>query len=167
MGGQFDDAVKCPECGTWGAKKFLWKVKCVNPACAKYDSEYAEAFQQSRLLERPASEAFPHLSGNADPNDYSLQIHYRNFRGNEIIYLADPKSAYPKGDYVVVRLVPTGERASFKLDKIRNRSEVESVLGKNPQPMGNERRILRYHLRRGTSSPAFEKLRLKYPDYQS
>ena len=44
---QFDDGVKCPKCGTWGAKKSLWKVKCVNPSCEKYDSEYAEVFRQS------------------------------------------------------------------------------------------------------------------------
>jgi hypothetical protein len=164
--GQFDDAVKCPDCGTWGAKKFLWKVKCTNPACAKYDSEYAEAFQQSRITGKAASEAFPHLRGKADPNDYSLRIRYRNFRGNEIVYSADPRSAYQQGEHVVVRLSPTGKRVAFKLSRIQNSSDVESALSENPQPTGNERRILHYHLRRGTTSASFEKLREKYPRYQ-
>ncbi|MGH7744885.1 MAG: hypothetical protein ACREQ5_08765 [Candidatus Dormibacteria bacterium] len=164
--GQFDEGVKCPKCGTWGARKSLWKVKCVNPACAKYDSEYAEGYKQSRISGKTASEVFPRLKGKADSNDYPLQIRYRNFRGNEIIYSADPRTAYQKSEFVVVRLAPTGKRVSFRLDKIQNRSDVESVLSDNPQPDGNERRILHYHLRRGTSSPVFEKLREKYPNYQ-
>lgn len=164
--GQFDDAVKCPECGTWGAKKSFWKVKCVNSGCAKYDSEHAAAFRQSRVVGKPASEIFPHLGGKADPNDYSLRIRYHNFRGDDIIYSADPGTACQQGEYVVVRLAPTGKRVSFKLANIQNRSEVESVVRENPLPSGNERRVLRYHLRRGSSSPAFEKLRQKYPNYQ-
>ncbi len=164
--GQYDDAVKCPECGTWGAKKFLWKVKCPNPACAKYNSEYAEAFRQSRVSGKSAAEMFPHLKGKADPNDYLLRIRYQNFRGNEVEYSADPRTAYQRNEYVVVRLAPTGQRASFKLDKIQNRGDIDSILSENPQPTGKERRVLHYHLRRGTSSPAFEKLRQKYPNYQ-
>ncbi|HTQ60961.1 MAG TPA: hypothetical protein VMI32_12090 [Candidatus Solibacter sp.] len=165
--GQFDDAVKCPKCGTWGAKKSLWKVKCVNPACAKYDSEYGEGYRQSRISGKTAIEIFPQLKGNAEPNDYTLQIRYHNFQGNEIIYSADPRTAYRQNQFVVVRLAPTGKRVSFRLDRIQNRSDVESVLSDSPQPDGKERRILHYHSRRGTSSPAFEKLREKYPNYQA
>lgn len=163
---QFDDGVKCPKCGTWGAKKSLWKVKCVNPSCEKYDSEYAEAFRQTRVTGKTASEVFPYLKGKADPNDYLLRIRYNNFRGNEIIYSADSRTAYQASEYVVVRLAPTGKRASFKLDRIQNRRDVESILSENPQPSGNERRVLHFHLKHGSSSPAFEKLRLKYPNYQ-
>jgi hypothetical protein len=164
--GQFDDAVTCPRCGTWGAKKFLWNVKCTNPSCVKFDSEYAAAFRQSRVVGKPASEVFPNLKGKADPNDYSLQIRYQNFRGNEITYSANPRCAYQQGEFVVVRLAPTGKRVSFRLARIQNRSDVESALSENSQPSGNERRILHYHLRHGSSSPAFEKLRRKYPNYQ-
>ena len=164
--GQFDDAVACPKCGTWGAKKSFWKVKCTNPSCEKYDSEYAEAFRQSRVMGKSASEVFAHLKGKADPNDYSMRIRYQNFRGNEIIYSADPATAYQRGEFAVVRLAPTGRRVSFKLAKIQNRSDVESVLSENPQPSGHERRVLHYHLKRGSSSPLFEELRQKYPKYQ-
>src|SRR5580692_6630372 len=164
--GQFDGAVMCPKCGTWGAKKSLWKVKCANPSCEKYDSEYAEAFRQSRIVDKPASEVFTHLEGKVDPNDYSMRIRYRNFRGNEIIYSADPRSAYQQGEFVVVRLAPTGKRVSFKLARIQNRGEVDSALSENPQPLRDERRILRYHSRRGSSSSAFEELRKKYPKFQ-
>ena len=164
--GQFDDAVHCPKCGTWGAKKSLWKVKCTNPSCEKYDSEYAQVFRQSRVVGKPAREVFTHLKGKADPNDYTMQIRYNNFRGDEIIYSADPGTAYQQGDFVVVRLAPTGKRVSFKLGRIQNRSDVESIVKDNPQPSGAERRILHYHLRRGTSSRTFEELRQKYPNYR-
>lgn len=163
--GEFDGGVKCPKCGTWGAQKSLWKVKCLNPSCEKYNAEYAEGYRQSRVTGKPATEVFSHLKGKADPTEYSFRIRYQNFRGNELIYSANPKTLYQKGEHAVARLFPTGKRASFKLDRIRNRGEVESAISENPQPEANERRILHYHLRRGTTSPAFEKLREKYPNY--
>jgi hypothetical protein len=43
---------------------------------------------------------------------------------------------------------------------------VEPVLSGNPQPSANERRILHFHMKHGSSSPAFEKLREKYPNYR-
>lgn len=159
-------AVACPKCGTWGAKKSLWKVKCVNPSCEKYDSEYAQAYKQNRAIGKTAAEVFTHLKGKADPNDYTLNIRYHNFRGDEIIYSADPRSAYRTGPFVVLRLAPTGRRVTFRLERIENRSEIEQIIRDNPQPSGHDRRVLRYHLRRGTSSPLFEELRKKYPDYQ-
>ena len=164
--GEFDDAVKCPACETWGAKKSFWKVKCINTACEKYNSEYAQAFQQSRIAGKPAKEVFEYLKGDADPNDYSMRIRYRNFRGDDIIYSADPKSAYSKGEFVVARLSPTGRLVTFRLSRIQNRSDVEAILNDNPQPTTNERRVLRYHLRRGSTSRTFEGLREKYPNFQ-
>lgn len=163
--GEFDGGVKCPKCGTWGAHKSLWKVKCSNPSCEKYNAEYAEGYKQSRVTGRPATEVFPYLKGKADRNDYSFQIRYQNFRGNELLYSANPNTFYRKGEHVVARLFPKGTRASFKLDRIQNRGEVESAITETSQPEAAERRILHYHLRRGTSSPAFEKLRQKYPNY--
>ncbi|HXJ03664.1 MAG TPA: hypothetical protein VNH65_01105 [Candidatus Acidoferrum sp.] len=115
---------------------------------------------------KPASEVFTHLKGKADPSDYSLRIRYQNFRGDEIIYSANPATAYQRGEFVVVRLAPTGKRATFKLGRIQNRGDVESIVKDNPQPSGAERRILHYHVRRGTSSRTFEELRQKYPKYQ-
>ena len=151
---QFDDAVKCPECGTWGAKKSFFKVKCVNPGCSKYDPERASAWQQDRVSGKSASEVFTHLKGKADPNDYTLRIRYQNFRGDDITYAAHPGTLYQTGEHVVMRL-----------SKIENRSEVERILRENPQPAGHERRVLRYHLRRGTTSALFEELRRKYPNF--
>jgi len=162
---RLDDAVNCPECGTWGAKKSLFKVKCVNPNCRKYDAERAAEVAQSRVTGKNASEVFTHLKGKADPEEYTLQIRYRNFRGDEMVYAAHPRTLYQSGVHVVARLAPTGKRVTFALEKIQNRDEVETALRENPQPSGHERRVLRYHLKRGTTSALFEKLRQKYPNY--
>jgi hypothetical protein len=164
--GQFDDTVKCPKCGTWGAKKSFLKVRCVNPACGKYDAEYAEAYKQTRVSGKSAAEVFTHLKGKADPSDYTLKIRYRNFRGDEIIYSADPTTVYQTNEHVVARLAPTGKRVSFNLPRIQNREEVEALIQANPQPNKDERRVLHYHLRRGTTSRLFEEIREKYPNYK-
>jgi hypothetical protein len=167
--GLFDSGaatVKCPECGTWGARKSLFKVKCVNPSCAKYDADYAAVYQQSRVAGKTAAETFPHLKGRASPEDYSLHIRYKNFRGDEIVYSADPGTGYTKNEHLVIRVAPTGQRITFRSSAIQNRSDVESQLPKGPLPNPQERKILNYHLRRGTTSSLFRKVREKYPNYQ-
>jgi hypothetical protein len=159
------DTSQCPACGTWGAKKSLFKVKCVNPSCTKYDPEYAAAYQQNRIVGRFAAEALQ-LKGKASTEDYSLRIRYKNFCGDEMIYSADPSSGYTKNQHLVIRVAPTGQRIAFRSSAIQNRGEVESQLPKGPLPNPQARRILNYHLRRGTTSSLFRKVREKYPDYQ-
>ena len=156
---------KCPVCGTWGAKKSLFKVKCVNPSCRKYDSDYAGVFQQNRIVGKLASEVF-HLSGKVSPEEYSLRIRYKNFRGDEMIYSAAPSTGYTKNEYLVIRVAPSGQRITFRLSAIQNRGEVESQLPAGPLPNPVERRILNYHLRKGTTSPRLKQIREKYPDYK-
>lgn len=158
--------VRCPACGTWGAAKSFWKVKCRNNSCKKFDAAYAAAYQQSRAIGKPATQVFTHLKGEADPADYSLLIRYKNFRSDDLTYSADPSTAYRQGDHVVVRLAPAGRRIAFKLSSIQSSAEVEAVLARNPQPSSHERRILNYHLRRGSSSARFEELRRKFLNYR-
>lgn len=158
-------AAQCPACGTWGAKRSLFKVKCVNPSCQKYDSDYASAYQQNRIVGKFAAEALL-LKGKASPEDYSLRIRYTNFRGDEMIYSANPSSGYTKNEHLVIRVAPTGRRISFRLSAIQNRSDVESQLPKAPLPNPQERKILNYHLRNGTTSRLFKQIREKYLDYQ-
>jgi hypothetical protein len=106
------------------------------------------------------------LSGDYSPGSGSIEIRYKNFVGEDKTFTGDYRSAYIRGRHVVIRVVPTGRRISLNLNNIQNRDEVESRVAANPRPTPNERRILHYHLKRGTSSALFEKVRLKYPDYQ-
>ena len=156
-------AVQCPACGTWGAKRSLSKVKCVNPSCRNYDSDYASVYQQNRIVGRFAAEAVL-LKGKGE--DYSLRIRYKNFRGDEMIYCANPSSGYIKNKHLVIRVAPTGRRITFRLSAIQNRGDVESQLPKGPLPNRRERQILNYHLRNGTTSRLFKQIREKYLDYQ-
>lgn len=158
-------AAQCPACGTWGAKVSLFKVKCVNPSCRKYDSEYASACQQKRIVGQFAAEALL-ISGKAGQEDYSLRIRYRNFRGDEMIYSANRFSGYIKNAHLVIRVAPTGRRISFRLSAIQNRTEVESQLPKGPFPSPRERKVLNYHLKNDTTSRLFKQILEKYPDYQ-
>jgi len=162
-----EDLVKCPECGTWGAKKKWFKVKCVNPNCPRFDVERAAAFQQKRVVGRNAGEVFPDLERNVDPSQFNLKIRYRNFRGDELVYDADPETGYQEGQHVVFVLAPAGRRVTFSLERIQNREEVEAVLKNNDQPTKGERRTIRRHVREGTTSKRFEELRAKYPKYRA
>ncbi len=106
------------------------------------------------------------LSGNYSPGAGSIEIRYKNFVGEDKTFTGDYRSAYIRGRHVVIRVAPTGKRISLNLNNIQNRDEVESRVAANPRPTSNERRVLHYHLKRGSSSALYVELRQKYPDYQ-
>ncbi len=161
--------VACPACGTRRANKFLWKIRCRNPNCQNYDSEYAAQADQNIIRNKDAAAVFPHLKGAFTPGTSAIRIRYENFRGDQLNYLADTDDAYRAGEFVVMRVAPTGRRIAFRISSIQNRSEVESRLAaQNEKVMPNldERRILNFHLRRGSTSRLFAEVREKYPDYR-
>jgi len=161
--------VACPACGTQRANKFLWKIKCRNPNCQNYDSEYAAKADQNIIRNKDAAEIFPHLKGTFSPGAGAIRIRYENFRGDQLNYLADSEDAYRTGEFVVMRVAPTGRRIAFRLSSIQNRSEVESRLAAQDvkaAPNVQERRILNFHLRRGSTSKLFAEVREKYPQYR-
>lgn len=161
--------VACPACGTRRANKFLWKIRCRNPNCQNYDSEYAAQADQNIIRNKDAAAVFPHLKGAFTPGTSAIRIRYENFRGDQLNYLADTDDAYRAGEFVVMRVAPTGRRIAFRISSIQNRSEVESRLAAQNQkviPNVDERRILNFHLRRGSTSRLFAEVREKYPDYR-
>lgn len=156
----------CPHCGTRTARKILWIVKCTNTSCPKYDPEFASAFSANRIVGKTAEEVFPHLKGDFDPGHGAVRIRYANFRGDELTYLGDPRTAYKQGQHLVIRVAPSGKRIALRLSSIQNRSDIESQMEIAPVPDSNERRILNFHLKRGTTSTRFEELRKTYPEYR-
>jgi hypothetical protein len=157
--------VTCPACGTRRAKKTFWKFKCTNPNCKKYDADYAEQARQNRITGKSATSVFPHLKGDFSPRT-PVTVRYENFRGDELTYLADSHGAYRTGEHVVMHVAPAGSKIAFRLSAIKNRAQVEGDLSPIAVPSGNERRVLHFHLRRGSSSALFVKIRQKYPDYE-
>jgi hypothetical protein len=161
--------VACPACGTRRANKFLWKIKCRNPNCQNYDSEYTAKADQNIIRNKDAAQIFPHLKGTFSPGAGAIRIRYENFRGDQLNYLADSEDAYRTGEFAVMRVAPTGRRIAFRLSSIQNRSEVESRLAPQDEkvmPNVRERRILNFHLRRGSTSKLFAEVREKYPQYR-
>lgn len=166
--GLFDSprsGVQCPYCGARRASKTLWKVKCANPNCVKFDSEYAAQVNQNRIVGRNATDVFSGLHGNFSPRS-PVTVRFENYLGDQLLYLADAHGAYRAGECLVMRVAPTGKHVAFRLSAIVNRSEVEGSLTEGDLPSANERRILNFHLRRGTSSPLFVQIRQKFPDYE-
>ncbi|HXA82842.1 MAG TPA: hypothetical protein VNY56_07030 [Methylomirabilota bacterium] len=161
--------VACPVCGTRRASKFLWKIKCRNPNCRNFDTEYAAKADLAIIRNKNAAEVFSHLKGTFTPGVGSIRIRYENFRGDHLNYIADAKDAYRAGEFVVMRVAPTGRRIAFRLSSIQNRGELEASLASQDTkniPNVRERRILDFHLRRGTSSQLFREVREKYPEYR-
>jgi len=105
------------------------------------------------------------VQGSFDPGEAGIQIQYKNFRGQAVTFTGDRRAAYTRKEHLVIRVVPTGRRISLKRSSIQNLGEVESQITPSSQPSPDERRVLNYHLRRGSSSELFQKIRQKYPDY--
>ncbi len=161
--------VTCPACRARRASKFLWKVRCRNPNCPHFDSAYAANADLNIIRNKDAAEIFPHLKGAFVPGTGSIRIRYENFRGDQLNYLADTDDAYRAGEFVVLRVAPTGRRIAFRLSSIQNHAEVEARIAAQdakPSPNAQERRILNFHLRRGSTSRLFAEVREKYPDYR-
>ena len=164
----------CPLCGAAGVKKFPTKgftgFKCPNPSCKNVSG--GMLFDDGHWMHLPESGRAPAKSKAAkqrppfDASAAPLRIRYRNFRGEEKTFEADGRSLRAAGVHVSVRVAPNNGRIALAKGRILNLADVEELLRRNPMPSANERRILSYHKRKGTTSPNYEKLRQKYPDWR-
>jgi hypothetical protein len=156
----------CPECRTRGAKSSFKGVRCPNPQCPRYDASLS---MESTLASPASSKPLPSFQGSFDPGDNSIRVQYRNFQGDDRTFTGDSKSLYISPKVVSLRVTPTGQRINLLRKFVQNFSEVERAApaGSNSdrQPHGVERQILGYHLRKGSTSPRFEEVRKKFPDW--
>jgi hypothetical protein len=154
---------KCPQCGAKGARVSENRIRCPNPSC-----QYSEGtLRHSGVLGAGGSRA-PRRS------DYSpelpLVIRYRNFEGQEKTFTADKQSLRQKHNHITAQVAPTGERISLSRERIQNLSEVEEALSQRVEevplgPTARERQVLAYHKKYKTTSPLYEEIRAKYPDW--
>jgi hypothetical protein len=107
-------------------------------------------------------------------SDYSpvvaLAIRYRNFEGQEKIFTADRESLQRKRNHIVARVAPTGEKIALSRDRIQNLAEVEEAVPPAMEPTqvgptARERQVLAFHKKNKSTSPLYEKIRAKYPDF--
>jgi len=148
--------IRCPECGTPGAKDGFAGVRCQRAGCRFHDATYAAAVQR-------ATEGG---WAGAAPVEFlqPITINYENFRGEAKTFVAEAGSIRVRGAHVSAAVQPTGRRIALKRDKIANLAEVDGVISTASRPTPREQRVIEFHSRRGTTSALYEELRRKYPD---
>ncbi|MBI3553180.1 MAG: hypothetical protein HY077_11845 [Elusimicrobia bacterium] len=170
----FGQDATCPLCGSVGAKKLLFFVKCPNRSCANNAGglDIGDVTKTASLPStRPrASAPAPDVSKwrkapAFDPASASLKVRYKNFKGEEKAFDGNPRSLRVKGVHVSLQVSPSGTRIALAKSRIANLVDVEAEIQKYPQPTAKERQILKYHGYKGSSSAAYEELRKKYPNW--
>ena len=160
----------CPSCGAAGAQRTgEGQIRCTNPSCPYFDASLG-----GRGTLRQAGTTV--LTEGSFKPVRPLTIRYRNFAGQDRTFVAEADSLVRKGNHrrkgnhLVARVAPTGNKIALARDRIQNLEEVESgliprVAPGQPWPTPRERQVLGYHKKHGTSSPLFEKIRANYPDW--
>jgi hypothetical protein len=155
--------IKCPNCGRDGAKKSGDGYKCTNPHCKWFDPEFAPGGAERQVM-TPTGTTVEHASGG------SVAIRYLNFKGEMKTFNVDPESAVRKKNHWSVKTSSRAPRIALSRDRIQNLSEVEASLpqrvapGQVP-PTPRERQVLGYHKKYKTTSPLYEEIRAKYPNW--
>lgn len=155
--------INCPNCGAEGAKKSGAGYKCPNPRCQWYDPALNPA-GSTRQVMTPGGTKMEFRSGR------SVTISYRNFNGEEKTFDVDPESAVRRKNHWSVKVQPKGVRIVLSRDRIQNLAQVEESLPQRVAPgqtlpTPRERQVLGYHKKYKSTSPLYEKIRAKFPDW--
>ena len=155
--------IQCPSCGTEGAERTNDdRILCRNPQCPNFNASLV------RGNLRRARTTIP-TSGNYRP-EHPVSVRYRNFLGEERIFQAEQNSLTRKNNHLIAQVAPTGRKISLSRNRILNLKEVESEMPQRVAPgqswpTPRERQILNYHKKHGTTSPPFEEVRRRYPNW--
>jgi hypothetical protein len=160
-------AVQCPLCGAPNARKSGNRVICPNPMCRNAAAQPPAVPSGGGLP--AAAKAADVPRGRWQPQR-PLTISYRNFQGIDQTYTAEADSCRRRKNHISVLVAPTGRRITLRRDRIRNLGEVEAqcaqqVAPGQAMPTRRERAVLGYHKKHGTTSPLYEQIRAKYPNW--
>lgn len=186
----FSRTTMCPNCGDPRARKsLLGGVRCPNRTCDYFDlglmHEQAESFgpdpassdfaRQAVIGNAGRSQRAAFGAGQFDPGPNLLEVRYQNFRGEHCVFQGDNRTVRRRGNHVSLQVAPTGTRITLDRDRVQNLAEIDAYAPESPTqresptlrklPTQREAQVLRYHLRRGTTSQLFEQLRRKFPDW--
>jgi hypothetical protein len=155
--------IKCPNCGTSGARKSGGKILCPNSQCANYVG-------RSSGGDQPASSGFSGSGAGRTSGAQTVSVQYRNFRGELKTFSGDTSSAYRKKNHISIKVAPKRQRIYLSRDRIQNLEEVEKsfpqqVAPGQAWPTPRERQIMNYHKNRRSSSSVFDLLRSKFPHW--
>ena len=152
--------IDCPNCGTPGARKASGgTVACKNQTCPNFDPSYALG---RRIAPVPTE-------GDFRP-EHPVSIRYVNFARQSRDFSAERDSLVRKKNHIVAKVAPTGRKIALSRERIQNLSEVEGYMPQRVAPgqdwpTPRERQILGYHKKHGTTSPRYEQVRAKYPNW--
>ena len=84
--------------------------------------------------------------------------------------MAQAASARRKRNHISAKVAPKGRRISLARDRILNLNEVEAafpqrVAARQDWPTPLERQVLNYHKKHHSTSPRYEGIRAKYPNW--
>jgi hypothetical protein len=181
--GAVKGARKCPLCGAPGGQAGARGVfRCPNPICLNFDPTLTGG-QSVAPLGRTAPAAAP-MPAAADsppampgstpssrpPPTGTIAIAYRNFEGADKRFLADVASLRRTKEHIFARVAPKGIGITLARKRITNLEEVERqmparVAPNQAWPTPKERQVLGYHKKHRTTSPLYEKVRAKYPNW--
>jgi uncharacterized Zn finger protein (UPF0148 family) len=161
--------MNCPSCGTPGAKKSGDGIVCLNPLCQYFGAtKRAEGSASRSGSESRASTNQGRPS--APPAGGTVAIEYTNFQGQQKTFIADKTNLRRRHNHILAHVAPSWKEIALSRDRIQNLSEVDLHLPERdrsnaPQPTARERQVLGYHKKYGTTSPLYEKIRAKYPNW--
>jgi hypothetical protein len=162
--GSSGTSIQCPSCGTADARKTDdGIVHCKNAMCPYFDLGVSYGGPMQRQLSTVPTR------GNFRP-EHPISIRYVNYVGQSREFSAEVGSIVRKNNHLVAKVAPTGKRISLTRDRIQNLPEVEAAIPQRVSagqgwPTPRERQILGYHKKHGTTSPRYEQVRAKYPNW--
>lgn len=97
-------------------------------------------------------------------------IQYRNFQGQDKTFHAEKSSLHRNKNHIVAKVAPKGQQITLSRDRIQNLQEVERQMPQRIEPgqewpNKRERQVLNYHKKYKSTSPLYEKIRAKYPNW--
>lgn len=178
----------CPLCGTPGGRASIGKpFACINPLCTNFDptlvtgsptmvpppstpapSAVAPAPPPVQAAPAASTSGGPTVGGFAGAG--TIEIQYNNFQNQSKRFVVDVASLHREKEHVVARVQPKGRTVTLARKRIQNLADVERVMPARVAPGQNwptprERQVLAYHKKHRTSSPLYEKIRAKYPNW--
>jgi hypothetical protein len=167
--------IECPRCGTAGAKNINGQIHCPNPTCSYFSKKMgkgdtARASDSITFTEPGNRTADSPAWASANVPAGSFAIRYRDFRGQERTFVAQAASAQRNKNHIRVQVAPKGARIVLARNRILNLNEVDAAFPQRLEPgqdwpTPRERQVMTYHKKRRSTSPLYESIRAKYPNW--
>ncbi|HEV3041156.1 MAG TPA: hypothetical protein VHA33_25545 [Candidatus Angelobacter sp.] len=164
---------KCPNCGTPGAQISGSQVKCLNPLCTYFMFAQGRSDAPTASSQPSSQGTFSQASQQRSPTpSRPVNIQYVNFQGQQKTFTADSATLRRSKEHILAQVAPKGQLIALARRRIQNLQEVEQALPAGHRgdsgehyPNARERQVLSYHKKHKSTSPLYEKIRAKYPDW--